>query len=631
MRRLLSVLRVCCVAALAVAVVGVSLAAVTPEQKKELKDIGTEITKAASLTSKKKYDEAETALKEVGDKLEKLIKDASIPETDPALKPIRIQLDKARSQLGKASGKGTVSFAKDIAPILSAKCVGCHDDNARGGLRLDTFAGLEKGGGRGPLLQPGNPNNSFLMAKLTTPNAQQRMPRGDEALPAKDIQLIATWIAEGAKFDGADKASDLASLDKKPAGPAPKVEIAKATGNETVSFIKDVAPTIVNICGGCHSDGQKRGGLSMASFEKLMQGGQSGRVVVPGSLEGSRFWRLINADEEPVMPQGQARITRKWHGDVKKWIEEGAKFDGSDADIKKPLRQLVPTDEQIAAEKLAKLSPEEFAAKRLKDSEEQWKLTFPNGEPQHITGKEFIVMGDVSEARMKEIETWAIDHAKSLRTSFSVKDDLLWKGKLTIFVFKERFGYEEFNNSVHKREVPREVLGHSQVTSSMEEALIALQDVGDAATESSPGMQVNLVEHLTGAFLKRGGGNLPDWVIRGTGLALAGRVSSGNPYLAALPGQAGGILKDVRIDKPEDIFANGTFAPGEVGPIGFTMVNFLLTRGGPNNFGQFVRNLQSGDGPEAAVRKAYGADGKTLAAAYANSLPAAGGPKKGKK
>ena len=627
MRRLIPFFRACCVMLLAIAAVGISLAAVTPEQKKELKDIGTEITKATSLTSKKKFDEAETALKEVEDKFEKLIKDGAIPETDASLKPIRIQLDKAKAQLGKASGKGTVSFAKDVAPILVAKCVSCHDDNARGGLRLDTFAGLEKGGNNGLLLQAGNPNNSRLIQKLVTPNAQQRMPKGEAALTADEIQTIGTWIAEGAKFEG-DKATNLSSLDKRATGPAPKVEIAKPTGKETVSFIKDVAPTIVNICGGCHNDGQKRGGLSMASFEKLMQGGASGRVIVPGAPEGSRLFRLINADDTPVMPAGQARITRKWHGDVKKWIEEGAKFDGSDP--KKPLRQQVPTEEELAAAALAKLNPEEFAAKRLKDSEAQWKQTFPNGEPRHIDSKEFIVMGDVAEDRLKEIETWAIDHAKSLRTSFNVKDDLLWKGKLTIFVFKERFGYEEFNNSVHKREVPREVLGHSQVTASLEEAFIAVQDIGDAASETLPGMQVSLVEHVTGAFLKRGGGTLPDWVIRGAGLSLAGRGSAGNPYLAALPAQAGAILKEVRIDKPEDVFANGTFAPGEVGPIGFTLVNFMMTRGGPNNFGQFVRALQSGDGPEAAIKKVYNTDGKSLALAYGNSLPA-GGAKKGKK
>ena len=39
MPRLNSLLRLCCVALVAFAVVGISLAAVTPEQKKELKEI----------------------------------------------------------------------------------------------------------------------------------------------------------------------------------------------------------------------------------------------------------------------------------------------------------------------------------------------------------------------------------------------------------------------------------------------------------------------------------------------------------------------------------------------------------------------------------------------------------------
>lgn len=629
MRRLHTIGLFCLIAGAVLVVCHQGFAAATAEQKKELKEITTEIGKVSSLTSKKKFDEAETALKEIEDRLDKLTKDGGLPESDPALKPVRIQLDKAKSLYAKGSGKGTVSFAKDVAPILVAKCGNCHGEDARGGLRLDSFAAMVKGVNGGPLLIAGNANNSKLVQRLIAPNPQQRMPKNGDPLTAKEIQAIGTWVNEGAKFDGSDPTTELASLSKKPAaGPAPKVEVATATGKETVSFVKDIAPTMVNICGGCHSDGQKRGGLSMATFEKLLQGGDSGRVIVPGSLEGSRLWRLVNADDTPVMPAGQARITRKWHADLKKWIEEGAKFDGGDA--KKPLRQLVPTDEEIAAAALAKLTPEEFAAKRLKDSEAQWKLTFPKGEATHVADKEFIVMGDVSEARLKEVQGWAVDYAKTLRSSFNVKDDLLWKGKLTVFVFKDRFGYEEFNNSVHKRSVDREVMGHSQVTAAMEEAFVALQDIGDAASDSSPGLQVSLCEHMTGAFLKRGGGNLPEWVIRGAGLALAGKTASGNPFLTALPSQASSILKEVRIDKPEEIFANGTFSPAEVGPVGFAIVNFLLTRGGPNNFGLFVRNLQSGDAPEAAIRKTYGADGKTMAAAFANSLPATG-VKKGKK
>ena len=484
---------------------------------------------------------------------------------------------------------------------------------------------MEKGGGRGTLAVAGNAQGSLLVQKLVTPNVPQRMPKGAEALKDKEIQTITAWVNEGAKFDGTDKNAELASLDKKPAGPPPRVDVVKATGNEKVSFMRDIMPELMDTCGRCHNDRQKRSGFSVASFEKVMQGGTSGRVIIAGSLEGSRLWRLVNGDDLPVMPAGnQTGITRKWYNNLKIWIEEGAKFDGDDP------KKAFPTLEEREAAALARLTPEQWIERRKKETAEQWKKTFQNVEPTIRESSDFLIYGDVTAARLEQIEKWAGEHAASLKSSFKVSESQLWKGKLAVFVFKDRFGYEEFNQSVHRREVPREVIGHSEVSGNMEEALIAMQDIGDAATESTPGMHVNVIEHITGAFLKRGGGNLPDWVVRGTGLALANQHSKGNPYLTKMPGQAGDILLKSQIAKPEDIFGNGTFSPGEVGPIGFTLVDFLLKRGGPANFGVFVKRLQSGDKPEAALMTAYKADGKSLAIAYSNSLPT-GAPKKGKK
>ena len=46
---------------------------------------------------------------------------------------------------------------------------------------------------------------------------------------------------------------------------------------------------------------------------------------------------------------------------------------------------------------------------------------------------------------MQVVYGWAEDHVKQLRSMFRVKGDRVWKGRLTIFVIKDRFGYEEFN------------------------------------------------------------------------------------------------------------------------------------------------------------------------------------------
>ncbi len=604
-------------------------AAISPDQKKELKEIGIEIVKVGALISKKKFDDAVTAVQQVEDRITKFVKDADLKETDPILKTVHIQLEKVREKLAKASGQGTATFEKSVASIFASKCVSCHGDDAKGGLRLDTFEGIEKGGQNGELLVPGNAEGSLLVQRLITPDAQARMPKGKEPLSEKEIRAIAVWVAEGAKFQG-DKSATMSSLSKaaaagKPIAAPRKVEIEKATGNETVHFMTDLMPEMMDTCGRCHNDTVKRSGFSVVSFEKLMKGGDTGAVIVPGSLEKSRLWRLVNGDDTPVMPAGnQTGITRKWYENLKTWILEGAKYDGGDP------KKSFPTLEEREAAAMAKYSPEQWVERRKKASENEWKKTFPNLEPNRRESSEFLIYGDASEERLGQVEKWASEQIAYLRQTFKVKDEPVWKGKLAIFVFKERFGYEEFNSSVHRRDVPREVAGHSQVSSNLEDALIALQDIGDAMSEASPGMQVNVIEHLTGAYFKRGGGKLPDWLIRGAGLSMANHKSAGNPYLATMPRLAGGILQESKLTDPAQIFADGTFSPGDVGPVGFTLVEFLVKRGSMQQFGQFVQKLQSGSTPEAAVRDVYQTEGRVLALAYGSSLPS-GGAKKGKK
>lgn len=623
-------------ALLAVSLVAIgspTLAAPTPAQKKELSDISSDLRKVPSLISRKKIEDAEKELADVESRLDKLVKDAQIPDADPQVKGLRRQLEIQRTALerasgGKPGGGAAVSFSKDVAPILAAKCVSCHDGNRpSGNLRLENFAGMEAGGRSGALLAPGNPNASLILARIASPDPARRMPKDADALAPKEIQTIAAWIAAGAQYDGTEKNVALATLAKNPAAANEKIEIAKATGNEKVSFIRDVAPTFVQTCGGCHGMNNPRGGLSLATFEKVMAGGESGRVIIPGNVEDSRLFQLV---ADGSMPRGNmTAITRKWYADLQTWIKEGAKYDGTDP--RRPLRELIPTPEQLKAEQLAKLSPADWIAKRQQDVKDLWTQTFPQGaEPRVVEGPDFIVGGDVSEDRLKQVLAWAQEQATALRTMFNVKEEPLWKGKLVVLVFKDRFGYEEFNSTVYRRDVPREVLGHSDVTTAQERAVAAVQDIGDDAGDSSPGLQLSVAEHVTGAFLKRNGGNLPDWLTRGTGLAIASKSAGPNPYIQGMRGHAGDVLRKSNINDAGEVFANGQFSPGDIGPVGYTLVDFLLKQGGPAAFGQLVRRFQAGDTPDAAIRNAYKADPRQLGAAYAQSLGGATAPAKGK-
>jgi mono/diheme cytochrome c family protein len=585
------------------------MAAVTTAQRKELNALKSDVGKIPSLLRKKQVQEAEQALDEAEAKLNEFIKTEAIGESEPLVRSLRQLIDKQKQAIARSGGKvNEVSFTDVIAPILQEKCVGCHGDNPKGGLRLDTFAGLERGGGNGPLVFVGKPEQSLLMARLTTPNAQRRMPKGGEALSAEEVKKFAEWISAGAKFDATDKNARLDRLEK----PKPPVEVARPTGNEKVSFLKDVAPGFVDFCLRCHNANNRQGGFSMATFEKLMQGGDSGTVIAPGNLEESRLWTLIDEGE---MPRGaQARITRKWYADLKTWILEGCKYDHNET--RADLARLVPTEEERRLAELAKLSPEEFARRRLQTSQEQWTRTFPNGKPEQVASEEFYLFGDVPADRLQEINGWAEEQLKSLRAMFNAKEEPLFRGKLTIFVFKERFGYEEFNATIDRRDVPREVVGHSRVTP--EEAYVALLDVGDDESDDSPAMRLNLMEHLAGAFLRRDAKEaLPDWLIRGTGLALGAKLDLGGAYLGKLRRSAGSVLIAARLERPEQIFEGGTFSPSDVAPVGLTVVEFLLKQGGGAKFGQFVKRVQNGEKVDEALQAVYGAPPRALAAAYA--------------
>ncbi|MDA1014091.1 MAG: hypothetical protein O3A00_06510, partial [Planctomycetota bacterium] len=396
--------------------------------------------------------------------------------------------------------------------------------------------------------------------------------------------------------------------------PTSNVQVAYATGEEKVSFKKDIAPFMVNLCMRCHGGNNPRSGFSVTTFENLLKGGDSGRVVLPGNVDGSRLWDLVGKQEPIKMPPGQALITRTNWNNLRTWIEEGAKFDGEDP--RKPLRDLVPTEDELKAMELAKLTPEQLAEYRLNKAKEAWKRVLPKDRPQYLESKEFIVLGNVAAERLQQVDGWAEEHMKRLRTMFGEKGDTAaFKGKLTLFVIKDRFGYEEFNLTIQNREAPAEMIGHSVVTPSFDEAYVVLQDTGDEVGPRTGGLHVNMIDHVTGAFLQRGGTKLPDWVLRGTGLVLAKRADSENAYLAGLSELALDALKS--LEKPEDVFTAGKFSPADIGPVGYTLVSFMLRAGSERQFGQFVSAMKDGGNVNNALRQIYRTDTKGFGRAFA--------------
>src|SRR4051812_32170646 len=64
----------------------------------------------------------------------------------------------------KPSLAGTEFFEKRVRPLLVERCQECHgSEKQKGGLRLDSRAGLLAGGDTGPAAAPGRPDDSLLV------------------------------------------------------------------------------------------------------------------------------------------------------------------------------------------------------------------------------------------------------------------------------------------------------------------------------------------------------------------------------------------------------------------------------------------------------------------------------------
>jgi hypothetical protein len=108
-----------------------------------------------------------------------------------------------------------VSFKADVAPILVASCLGCHNDQkASNGLNMKTFALLKKGGKSvgAETIVVGDSEASHLIEVLM-PDASPRMPLKLAPLAPAQIAILERWVKEGAKFDGkSESETTLASL-----------------------------------------------------------------------------------------------------------------------------------------------------------------------------------------------------------------------------------------------------------------------------------------------------------------------------------------------------------------------------------------------------------------------------------
>ncbi|MEM9478696.1 MAG: PSD1 and planctomycete cytochrome C domain-containing protein [Verrucomicrobiota bacterium] len=123
--------------------------------------------------------------------------------------------------------------------------------------------------------------------------------------------------------------------------PVPVVKV-----NRPIKFNRDIRPILSETCFHCHGPDEhgRRADLRLDSLEGATADLGGYAAIVPGNLEESEAWyRIITDDPEELMPPPESHlvITAEQKALLKRWIEEGAEYEGHWA-YEAPIRPETP-------------------------------------------------------------------------------------------------------------------------------------------------------------------------------------------------------------------------------------------------------------------------------------------------
>lgn len=89
------------------------------------------------------------------------------------------------------------ALERDVLPLLKARCLKCHSPlKSKGKLNLSGPRSLARGGSSGPVIAPGNLDESTLWDLVSN---DEMPPRPEEPLSADEKRLLRRWIEQGAR------------------------------------------------------------------------------------------------------------------------------------------------------------------------------------------------------------------------------------------------------------------------------------------------------------------------------------------------------------------------------------------------------------------------------------------------
>ena len=188
-----------------------------------------------------------------------------------------------------------VYFNMEILPLLKSNCAksGCHDAiTHEEDIILDSYQNVMNS----DVIEPFDLDDSDLFERITDNDPDKVMPPPPhQRLNASQINLIATWILQGAE--------DL-TCDAN----------AGACDTTNITYGGFIAPLLASNCVGCHSGGAPSGGITLNTH--------AGVQAV--ALNGRLFGAVNHSSGFQPMPRGSARLPQCTIDKIKSWINDGA-------------------------------------------------------------------------------------------------------------------------------------------------------------------------------------------------------------------------------------------------------------------------------------------------------------------
>jgi hypothetical protein len=110
-----------------------------------------------------------------------------------------------RSLCAKTDGGKSIDFARDVRPILADNCFHCHgpdDAERQAELRLDLWESTADVRGAAEVVTANKPDDSELIARVSSKDADVRMPPADsgKSLTPEQIETLRAWVAQGGVY-----------------------------------------------------------------------------------------------------------------------------------------------------------------------------------------------------------------------------------------------------------------------------------------------------------------------------------------------------------------------------------------------------------------------------------------------